>query len=127
MHGIWKMLTGEGERLNRVKRRRFRDAMPKSFPFVIGSGEEAVVRTGAGSQDFRPATRDDHQSLPSHPAYSGEFANTMMASNYRAAVYGGGGPLPTPQVVEVIEVEAKPVSFVDWLNRFGIPLSGGGE
>lgn len=126
MHGFWKMLTGEGENLNREKRRRFREAIPDSFPFVIGSGEEAVVRTGPGNQDFRPATKQDQEILPSHPAYSGEFENTMMASNYKKAVYGGGGPMPKPKVEVKPEPETAaetwPVDFMAWLERNGIPL-----
>ena len=129
MHGIWKMLKGEGERLNREKHRRFREAIPDDFPFVA----DGYVRYGAGEQDYRLATEQDYETLPKHPAYEeGEFENTLMASDYRRAVYGGGGPMPKPQTEAKPEPESVaetwPVDFMAWLERHGIPLSkSGGE
>jgi hypothetical protein len=57
MHGIWKMLSGRGEKENRKKRQEFWDAIP-------------------AEPGYDPAT---------HPAVSGPLANSSEAFNYRRA------------------------------------------
>jgi len=115
MHGFLKMLTGEGERLNREAHQKFRDAIPNNFPFIVGNGDDAVVKTGV--HDYRDETKMDF-ALPTHPAYCWKSANTMMASNYRRAVYGGRGPMPKKDYQSVDDIS-------EWIATNGIPLEGG--
>jgi len=85
MKGIWKMLTGQGEKEYRQEHKEFEDAIPDGYPFRA----DGYVRYGPGPMDYRKETASDCD-LPEHPAHGGRFENTMQASNYRRAnsMYG---------------------------------------
>jgi hypothetical protein len=84
MKGIWKMLTGQGEKEYRQQHEEFDNAIPDKYPFRF----DDYVRYGPGELDFRDATPDDWK-LPEHPAYSNTRGYTMDAMNYRKANSAG--------------------------------------
>jgi len=70
LKGFWKMLTGQGGKEYGEQHRRFKAAIPNTFPTDMTIKERAAR----------------------HPAYSGSMANSMDAADYRRAHFGGRGP-----------------------------------
>jgi len=141
MKGIWKMLTGKGEAEYRQQHREFREAIPNDFPFVVGEGEAAVVRFGAGDFDYRDATKQDLRTLLTHPAYAGKFASMSDGANYQCAM-SSHGPMPKSHDADLQKVQGiyneyaeyltahqaehfEP-EFRTWLDQHGIPLPSNG-
>jgi hypothetical protein len=85
MKGLWKMLSGRGEREYRDAHREFDNAIPDRFPFRAGD----VVRFGPGEMDIRDVRPGDER-LPVHPAYEGRLSRTRDAEMYRRAHSNGG-------------------------------------
>lgn len=68
MKGIWKMLTGQGEKEYRQQHKAFNDAIPDDW-----NGDETIEEKAA-----------------KHPAYSGATARSHEAFDYRRAHYMRG-------------------------------------
>jgi hypothetical protein len=68
MDGIWKSLTGQAEKERRERNRKFKAAIPDTYPADMTVEERAAI----------------------HPAYSGDMANSLQAENYRRAHYMHG-------------------------------------